>query len=240
MKFYRSKNNKTEGRAIDPALRARIEQFIEERFEDEDLDRVYDSVEITAPGAPDDADALEDAGVSVDADSAPMVLFDIALHSDQGYSVGSAPAESMPCAESEPISFTGGPHAPSIEEQLDAPGLEAWLDKLDEPFSTTLLAIIDRKGLTDADVYKRAGLSRQHFSQIRSNPNYRPKKDTALALCVALQLSVEETRSLLERAGFALSNASKRDIIVEYFLENKIYDLITINQSLFAFDQPLL
>ena len=114
------------------------------------------------------------------------------------------------------------------------------LRHMDAGFSDTLMAMIDERGLKDAQVYKRANLSRQHFSKIRSNPRYHPTKTTVLALSVALELTLEETNLLLERAGFALSHADQRDIIVEYFISEGIYDIFTINNTLFAFDQQLL
>lgn len=100
--------------------------------------------------------------------------------------------------------------------------------------------MIDERGLRDAQVYKRANLTRQHFSKIRSNPRYRPTKTTVLALAVALELSLDETSLLLERAGFALSHADQRDVIVEFFIREGNYDIFEINNTLFAFDQPLL
>lgn len=118
--------------------------------------------------------------------------------------------------------------------------LKKLLKNLDASFSTTLLRMIDERGLKDSEVYKRANISRQHFSKIRSNPAYRPKKHTVLALAVALQLSTDETRLLLERAGFALTHADERDVIVEYYLDQHIYDIYEINLALYAFDQPLL
>ena len=127
------------------------------------------------------------------------------------------------------------------DKREDQPGLlKRLLKKLDAPFSTTLMRMIDDRGLKDSDVYKRANLSRQHFSKIRSNPGYKPKKQTVLALAVALELSADETRLLLERAGFALTHADQRDIIVEYFIERGNYDIYEINLALYAFDQPLL
>lgn len=122
----------------------------------------------------------------------------------------------------------------------DVSSLGQALEQLDAPFSTTLMAMIDERGLSDSHVYKRANMSRQHFSKIRSNPNYRPKKQTVLALAVALQLSPSETRLLLERAGYALTHADRRDIIVEYFIKHGRYDIYEINYALYSFDQPLL
>lgn len=121
-----------------------------------------------------------------------------------------------------------------------ATDLHAWLDALDAPFSTTLLALIDARGLTDAQVYKRANMSRQLFSKIRSDANYRPTKKTVLALAIALELDYDEACDLLQRAGFALSNSSKADVIVEYFIVNGNYDIFAINEALYAFDQPTL
>lgn len=121
-----------------------------------------------------------------------------------------------------------------------APDFSRLFDKLDASFSETLLRLIDEGGFTDAQVYRRAGVSRQLFSKIRKDPGYRPTKQTALALAIALELPLEGVRGLLERAGFALSHSSKADVIAEYFIVNGIYDIVTINQVLYEFDQPLL
>lgn len=119
-------------------------------------------------------------------------------------------------------------------------GLEERLDKVEQGFSQSLLALIDESGMTDAQVYRRANMSRQHFSKIRSNAGYHPSKTTALALCIALQLDLAQTKELLARAGFALSHSNKFDIIIEYFIEHGMYDQFKINETLFYFDQPLL
>lgn len=114
------------------------------------------------------------------------------------------------------------------------------LKKLDAGFSETLLRLIDRTGKKDSEIYKKANVDRKLFSKIRNNMDYKPSKTTALAFAFALELDIEETRDFIARAGFALSHSSKFDVIVEYFLVSKNYDIYELNEVLFAFDQPLL
>ena len=114
------------------------------------------------------------------------------------------------------------------------------LRDLDEPFNVILMQLIDAKGYDDVQVYKRANISRKLFSKIRCGNGYMPGKKTVLALALALRLDLDETEDLLACAGYALSHSVKFDVIVEFFITQGIFDVLTINETLFRYDQPLL
>lgn len=131
-------------------------------------------------------------------------------------------------------------HESSYEITSKMPNLDGMLNNLDRGFSETLLDLIDRTGKKDSEIYKKANVYRKLFSKIRNNADYRPSKTTAIAFAIALELNMDETNDLLSKAGFALSQSSKFDVIVRYFIENKKYDIFELNSVLFEFDQPLI
>ncbi len=130
-----------------------------------------------------------------------------------------------------------------LEEKLEAPrgiSLEDMLSEMDDNFAVTLLKLIDVKGITDVECYKKANVSKQTWYKIMNEKNYKPSKNTVIAFAIALELTLEETNHLLATVGFALSKSNKFDIIIEYFLINGEYNIFTINETLFKFDQVCL
>lgn len=115
--------------------------------------------------------------------------------------------------------------------------LEQLLEEVGLSFHDMLFMKIDKSGMTDAEVYKRANIDRKLFSKIRSNPAYHPRKQTVLALAISLKLSLDETIDLLARAEYAFSPGNKADLIVKYFIEQGVYDMMTINSALNEYGQ---
>ena len=133
--------------------------------------------------------------------------------------------------------------APAAPAGAPAPAqrsLDDVVKNLSETWSEGLLRMITEKGYTDVEVYRRANVDRKLFSKIRSNKDYKPKKSTAVAFALALKLNLDETKDFIGRAGYAFSPSSKFDLIVEYFIENGVYDFMTINMALFEHNEPLL
>lgn len=124
---------------------------------------------------------------------------------------------------------------PFLDGQIYSSELEEFIElHQSASFSDRLFQYIDATGQTDAAIYKKAGIDRKHFSKIRSIPEYKPSKRTVVALCLSLELSEEETDELLSVAGFSLSGNDRFDLVIQFCLEKKIYDIDDVNQALYS------
>lgn len=111
---------------------------------------------------------------------------------------------------------------------------------VEKSFSDSLFEYIDIKKISDIEFYKSANLDRRLFSRIRTNKDYQPSRNTAILLAIALELELKEAEKFIAKAGYALGNSSKRDLIIKYFIENRIYDIKMLNEVLFAFEEKTL
>jgi O-acetyl-ADP-ribose deacetylase (regulator of RNase III) len=138
-------------------------------------------------------------------------------------------AEMMPCA------------APTEYGSVKNKSLEEYMSAIDKPFAYKLFDLIDERGLTDVECYKKANVDKRTFSKIKSNPKtYKPSKQTAVVFAIALKLNLEETQDLLASAGMTLSRSFTFDKIIRYFIQKGVYNIFEINEALFEFDQQLL
>ena len=140
----------------------------------------------------------------------------------------------------EQDSDAGGYFRKMVSASIASRDLDNVVNHIGETFTEMLLRLIDEKGKSDPEIYKRANLDRKLFSKIRGNPKYKPSKNTALALAVALELNLDQTADLLRRAGYAMSPSSRFDLIVEYFINEGNFNIFEINEALFAFDESML
>lgn len=160
--------------------------------------------------------------------------------------------EEEECAESvrqtsrkKAVIYDGAPRPSNVfpksaKRRPNLAELEKRLKATEAGFSETLLKLIDQTGKKDSEIYNKANVSRQHFSKIRNNPHYKPTKQTAIAFAIALELDMTQTKDLIGRAGYTLTTSSKFDTIIMYFIQEGIYDMFDINETLYEFDQSLL
>lgn len=121
--------------------------------------------------------------------------------------------------------------AMSLEEELENVGMS---------FHDKLFELIGESGMDNKDVWKRANLDRKHFSKIQCDEKYHPKKKTVMALCIALELDLEQAKDLLARADWAFSPSSKVDLIVQKAIIDKQYDIYQLNLVLFQYTNEIL
>lgn len=151
------------------------------------------------------------------------------------YEIDESAAESFDFSSMQKNKIT----QPMSENMTANRKIDDLMNQMEETFSQRLLRMIDEREMSDSEAYTKAYVDRRHFSKIRKDVNYTPNKKTVLAFCIALELTLDETKDLLGCAGFALSRSSKTDIIVTYFLQNKIYDMFEINDVLDAYGQQI-
>ena len=118
--------------------------------------------------------------------------------------------------------------------------LKSLEQNINQTFVDKLLQHIREKGLRDSVVYKSAQVDKRLFSKIISNHEYKPSKDTAIALSLALKLSLDETNDMLSRAGYTFSHSNMRDIVIEFFFREEIYNLFDLNDVLYNLKLKLI
>lgn len=138
-------------------------------------------------------------------------------------------------AEAQPMLLRESASVKTLSRTLDDV-----VKNLDKSFMELVFSFADAKGMSDVEVQKKANLDRKAFSKLKCGTTKNPSKPTALALAIALELSLDETKDLLSRAGLALSPCSRQDLIVQYFIEREAYDIYEINVALFEHGEPLL
>lgn len=144
--------------------------------------------------------------------------------------------------EEEDLADSGGVFADAMPVFPDVSGksLDEVLGSTGDTFQQRLFQLIDESGMDDVTAYKKANIDRKVFSRIRCKEDYKPKKKTAVAFAIALQLDMPTMLDLLSRAEIAFSPSNKFDLIIAYFITNKVYDIYEINAALFKYGQPIL
>lgn len=238
------KFRRTRIRNLEPATLAELKQYIDSRLVPPEGDALGDTVrldEFREPSAPsEDLQASREA-VTFDTAEIPSLPSDDEPQFGVLREAKRFPrfpkSNGVPSCAREPVrKQMQAMQAPAMANA----SLSDALSMLDESFADMLFRKIDERGMTDAQCYKKAGIDRKLFSKIRGNRHYKPSRPTAVALAVALELSMDETKELLMKAGYSLSHSSKFDIIIEFFIGRGNYDRFAINEALYEFDQQLI
>ncbi len=129
---------------------------------------------------------------------------------------------------------------PELLQSKNARKLDDVIANLEKNFMEMVFTYADERGMTDVEVQKRANIDKRAFSKLKCGTTRNPSKPTALAFAIALRLSLDETKDLLARAGYALSPCSRQDLIVEYFITHEAYDINEVNIALFEHNEPTL
>jgi hypothetical protein len=166
-----------------------------------------------------------------DAELASAAYHDVMYSEAEALPAAGAAANAVQAAAAPAAAFAGSVTGKSLDEVVKSSG---------DTFQERLLHLIDESGMTDVTVYKKANIDRKVFSRIRCKRDYKPKKKTAVAFAIALELDMPTMLDLLARAEIAFSPSSKFDLIITYFVTNKKYDIYEINSALFKYGQPLL
>lgn len=122
----------------------------------------------------------------------------------------------------------------------DTSEISEMLSKRPKTFIERLMEAIAETGLTEPEVYKRANIDRKLYSKMKNDTDYRPSKRTAIAVILALELPYDKAIELLQSAGFSLSDASKFDVIIKYFMLEQESDLTYINEILYHYNESPL
>ena len=119
----------------------------------------------------------------------------------------------------------------SRDEQAE---LDAVYDDAAKPFSVKVFELADKKGIKYSKLYgaNERYFSKQVISAMQKNSNYHPAKFVAVTICIVLELDLNETLDLLERAGYTLSRSRKADVVIRACIENGIRDYEKIDKKL--------
>lgn len=110
----------------------------------------------------------------------------------------------------------------------------------EDTFASFVLSEMQKKGIKPAKLCKAVGMDRRMFSKLKTQPNYRPSKNTALLYCFALRLNEEEMEYLLSLAGYSLAPYSQRAAALRYCIAHGIYDVDDVNELLYGLGEMAL